>query len=41
VFRSAGITELTSAAGRETHPGYLVRMGFEFDEREGRFSRSL
>lgn len=41
VFRSAGIAELTSAAGRETHPGYLVRVGFQYDDAAGRFSRRV
>lgn len=40
-FRAAGITELTSAAGRATHPGYLVRVGFEYDAHDDRFTRSL
>lgn len=39
VLRSAGITEVTSAAGRETHPGYLARMGFRYDDDTGRFTR--
>lgn len=41
VFRSAGITELTSPAGRDTHPGYLLRVGFQYDDAEGRFTRRL
>lgn len=41
VFRSEGITELTSATGRRTHPGYLVRVGFRYDEVDGRFVRRI
>lgn len=41
VFRSAGITELTSATGRESHPGYLVRVGFAYDPDAGRFVRRV
>lgn len=41
VFRSAGIAELTSAAGRSTHPGYLTRVGFRYDPVAERFSRSV
>lgn len=41
VFRSAGITELTSTAGQGTHPGYLARVGFTFDGDAGRFVRSV
>lgn len=38
VFRSVGITEVTSAPGRESHPGYLVRVGFVYDPDRGRFT---
>jgi hypothetical protein len=41
VFRSAGITEVTSAAGRNTHPGYLTRVGFEYDPERARFIRPI
>jgi hypothetical protein len=41
VFRSAGITQLSSAAGRESHPGYLVRMGFRYDPEHDRFTRPV
>lgn len=41
VFRSAGIAEVTSAAGRHTHPGYLERMGFRYDTETARFTRTL
>lgn len=41
VFRSAGITEVTSAAGRHTHPGYLARVGFAYDPETARFTRPV
>ena len=41
VFRSAGITEVTSAAVHGIHPGYLARMGFEYDPERDRFTRTL
>ena len=41
VFRSAGITEVTSAAGHGIHPGYLSRMGFTYDPDTARFTRTL
>ena len=41
VFRSAGIAEVTSAAGRHTHPGYLARVGFAYDTERERFVRTL
>jgi hypothetical protein len=41
VFRSAGISELTSAAGRSTHPGYLARVGFSYDTERNCFTRSV
>lgn len=41
VFRSAGIAELTSAAGRSTHPGYLTRVGFSYDAERSCFTRAV
>ena len=41
VFRSAGITEVTSAGGSRTHPGYLARVGFEYDPERARFTRHV
>lgn len=41
VFRSAGITEVTSASGSGAHPGYLTRMGFEYDPETARFTRTV
>lgn len=41
VFRSVGITEVTSAAGRASHPGYLVRVGFTYDPERSRFTRPV
>lgn len=41
VFRSAGISELTSAAGRGSHPGYLARVGFRYDAARERFTRTV
>jgi hypothetical protein len=41
VFRSEGITTVTSAAGDGSHPGYLTRMGFRYDTDAARFARDL
>ncbi len=41
VFRSAGITRITTAAGDETHRNYLERVGFEYDQAHSRFTRSV
>ena len=41
VFHSSGIGTVSSAAGRKPHPGYLTRVGFEYDRAEGRFTRPV
>ncbi len=41
VFRSAGITTVTTPGGNETHRGYLARVGFEYDAESTRFVRSV
>lgn len=41
VFRSAGIDEVTTAGGTESHRGYLARVGFEYDRQQGRFRRAV
>lgn len=41
VFRSAGITTVTTLGGNETHRGYLARVGFEHDPETNRYVRRL
>jgi hypothetical protein len=41
VFRSAGITQVTSAAGNRSHPAYLARVGFEHDPVTDRYTRAV
>lgn len=41
VFRSTGIATVTSAAGDGSHPGYLTRMGFQYDADTARFVRAV
>lgn len=41
VFRSAGITQVTSAAGNRSHPAYLARVGFEHDVVTDRYTRAV
>jgi hypothetical protein len=41
VFRSAGITTVTTPGGNETHRGYLTRVGFDYDRDTARFVRSV
>ncbi len=41
VFRSAGITTVTTPGGNETHRGYLARVGFDYDRDTARFVRSV
>ena len=41
VFRSEGITTVTTPGGNETHRGYLARVGFEYDVDAARFTRSV
>ena len=41
VFRSAGISEVTTAGGTEAHRSYLARVGFAYDRERGRFTRPV
>lgn len=41
VFRSAGISTVTTPGGNESHRHYLTRVGFEFDPHSTRWSRTL
>lgn len=41
VLRSAGIDEITTLGGNETHRSYLARVGFDYDRRRARFVRRL
>lgn len=41
VFRSTGIATVTSSAGDGSHPGYLTRMGFQYDADTARFVRAV
>lgn len=41
VFRSSGISTITTAGGNETHRGYLARVGFEYDNLTTRWTHTL
>jgi GNAT superfamily N-acetyltransferase len=41
VFRSIGVTRVTTRPGAETHRAYLAKVGFEFDPVTHRFGRAV
>lgn len=41
VFRSAGIIDVTTPGGNETHRNYLMRVGFDYDAETSRFTRRV
>ena len=41
VFKPAGITQLTTRRGHESHRGYLLRVGFSYDNETGNYTKPL
>jgi hypothetical protein len=41
VFRTEGITDVTTPGGNETHRNYLMRVGFDYDVESARFTKRV